>query len=131
MQMEPPKVLIIEDNLDNLTLVQLLLERESFQIIAAYDGQSGLKIAKGEKPDLVVLDLDMPVLDGWEVIHTMKADPALAQLPIVVVTAHLLPGERNRVLSLGCDGYVSKPYKVQELLGEIRRVLSARSQSDK
>lgn len=117
-------ILIVEDNFDNLTLVRLLLEREGYRVLQAYDGVQGLAVARREQPDLIALDLDMPVMDGWEFIRQAKADTALATIPIVVVTAHLLPGERGLVIKAGCAGYVSKPFKVKEFIGEIERCLA-------
>jgi CheY-like chemotaxis protein len=117
------KILIVEDNFDNMTLVQLLLEREGYQVLLANDGQEGLETARQDPPDLIALDLDMPVMDGWEFIREAKADAHLQEIPVVVVTAHLLPGERNRVLKAGCAGYVSKPFKVKDLVSEIQRCL--------
>lgn len=118
-----PKILIVEDNFDNLTLVRLLLEREGYQVITASDGAVGLELACSERPDLIALDLDMPVMDGWEFLRYAKSDPDIQSIPIVVVTAHLLPGERNRVLDAGGSGYVSKPFKVKELINEIQKNL--------
>jgi two-component system, cell cycle response regulator DivK len=118
------KILIVEDNFDNMNLVRLLLEREGYQVLQANDGLEGLDVARNNCPDLIALDLDMPVMDGWEFIHQAKADLALQSIPIVVVTAHLLPGDRNRVIEAGCSGYVSKPFKVKDLIGEIQRYLS-------
>ena len=118
-----PKILIVEDNFDNLTLVRLLLEREGYQVLVALDGEEGLNLARSEKPDLIALDLDMPIMDGWELMSQAKSDPDLQDIPIVVVTAHLMPGERNRVLKAGGAGYVSKPFKVRELVSEIQKCL--------
>ena len=120
-----PKILIVEDNFDNLTLVRLLLEKEGYDVVVAFNGSEGLKMACSEKPDLIALDLDMPVMDGWDFLRQAKSDPDLQDIPIVVVTAHLLPGERNRVLKAGGAGYVSKPFKVRELANEIQRCLQA------
>ena len=116
-------ILIVEDNFDNLTLVRILLEREGYQVITAFDGEEGLKVARREKPDLIALDLDMPVMDGWELLRQAKGDPDIQDIPIVVVTAHLMPGERNRVIEAGGVGYVSKPFKVRELANEIQKAL--------
>ena len=118
-----PKILIVEDNFDNLTLVRLLLEREGHKVLVAFDGEEGLDLACSERPDLIVLDLDMPVMDGWELLGKAKSDPDIQNIPVVVVTAHLMPGERNRVIKAGGAGYVSKPFKVGELVGEIQRCL--------
>lgn len=117
------KILIVEDNFDNMALVRLLMEREGFDVLSANDGKEGLEVANRDNPDLIALDLDMPVMDGWEFIRKAKADPEIREIPIVVVTAHLLPGERSRVLDEGCAGYVSKPFKVKELVDEVQRCL--------
>ena len=120
-----PKILIVEDNFDNLTLVRLLLEREGYQVVVALDGGKGLDLVRSEKPDLIALDLDMPVMDGWELMRKVKTDPDMQDIPIVVVTAHLMPGERSRVLKAGGAGYVSKPFKVRDLVNEIQKCLQA------
>jgi len=120
-----PKILIVEDNFDNLTLVRLLLEKDGYQVVFALNGKEGLDLARSEKPDLIALDLDMPVIDGWQFLSQAKGDPDIQDIPIVVVTAHLLPGERNRVLQAGADGYVSKPFRVDDLANEILRHLAA------
>ena len=119
------KILIVEDNFDNLTLVRLLLEREGYQVVVSFDGREGLELARAEKPDLIALDLDMPILDGWEFLRQAKSDPDIQDIPVVVVTAHLMPGERNRVIEAGGAGYVSKPFKVNVLVEEIQRCLPA------
>jgi CheY-like chemotaxis protein len=118
------KILIIEDNFDNMTLIRMLLEQEGFQIQLARDGKEGFEAAIREKPDLIALDLGMPVMDGWEFIRKAKSTPDIQEIPIVVVTAILLPGERHKVLDAGCAGYVSKPFPVHELIGEIQRCLA-------
>lgn len=120
-----PKILIVEDNFDNLTLARLLLEREGYQVVMALDGEEGLNLSRSEKPDLIVLDLDIPIVDGWELLRRAKSDPDIQNIPVVVVTAHLMPGERNRVLKAGGAGYVSKPFKVRELVNEIEKCLPA------
>ena len=117
------KILIVEDNFDNMNLIRLLLERDDFEVYTAVDGRIGLSVAREAPPDLILLDLDMPIMDGWTFIREAKRDPALQEVPIVIVTAHLLPGERNRVLEAGCAGYVSKPFRVNELMSEIQRCL--------
>ena len=117
------KILIVEDNFDNLMLIRLLLEREGYQVISAFDGKAGYELACQEKPDLIALDLAMPVMDGWEFLKLVKADQDLRDIPVVVVTAHLLPVERHRALQAGGVGYVSKPFSVQHLVGEIKKHL--------
>ena len=119
------KILLVEDNFDNLNLVQMVLEREGYQVLQANDGLEGLRIARENTPDLIALDLAMPTMDGWEFLREAKADDSLKDIPVVVVTAYLLPGERSRVIDAGCAGYVSKPFKVKELISEIQRCLEA------
>jgi two-component system cell cycle response regulator DivK len=121
--MDNTKILIVEDNYDNSQLVQLLLKRENFEALSAVNGKEGLDVARSEQPDLIVLDLDMPVLSGWDMLKQLKDDPAIRDIRVVVVTAHLLPGERERALEAGANGYVSKPFTVSELIGEIRKCL--------
>ena len=118
--MDKPKILIVEDNFDNSQLVQLLLKREKYDVLAAVNGEEGLELARNEHPALIVLDLDMPVMSGWDMLKKLKADPDIRNIRIVVVTAHLLPGERDRVVGAGADGYVSKPFTVKELVNEIK-----------
>lgn len=117
------KILIVEDNFDNLTLVRLLLEREGYQVISAFNGEAGYQLACQEKPDLIALDLDMPVMDGWGFLKLVKSDADICNIPVIVVTAHLLPGERHRVIEAGGAGYVSKPFKVLHLVNEIKKNL--------
>jgi len=116
-------VLIIEDDLDNSQLMRLLLEVEDFEVLSAIDGEQGLKIAQQHQPDLIILDLDMPILDGWGVIEALKQVDQTKEIPIIVVTAHLMPHEREKVLAAGGSGYVSKPFKVRELVAEIKACL--------
>ena len=122
--MKTPKILIVEDNFDNSQLVQLLLEREKFEVLSAINGKEGLAVARKEHPDLIVLDLDMPVMSGWDMLQQLKADPAIRDTRIVVVTAHLLPGERDRAVEANADGFVSKPFTVNELVSEIKGCLN-------
>jgi two-component system cell cycle response regulator DivK len=121
--MKTSKILIVEDNFDNSQLVQLLLEREKFEVFAAVNGKEGLEVARREHPDLIVLDLDMPVLSGWDMLKQLKDDPAIRDTRVVVVTAHLLPGERDKAVATGAEGYVSKPFTVHELISEIKGCL--------
>ena len=120
------RILIIEDNVDNMSLMRILMERENYQVITAYDGRDGLQVIREQHPDLILLDLDMPVVDGWGVIDQVKADPALQNIPIVVVSAHFLPGDDRRVFEAGCAAFVAKPFKILDLMDEIRRVLDLR-----
>ncbi|MBC8332916.1 MAG: response regulator [Anaerolineae bacterium] len=121
--MSGKRVLIIEDDLDNTTLLRIVLEREQYEVICAQDGQDGMAAARASRPDLIVLDLDMPRLNGWDVLKQLKNDQKMEPIPIVVVTAHLMKDERNKVFAAGGAGYVQKPFGIQELVGEIQRLL--------
>jgi two-component system cell cycle response regulator DivK len=121
--MRKAKIIVVEDNIDNQNLLRLLLEREGFQVATAINGREGLEMIRQEQPELIVLDLSMPIVDGWELIKHVKADPKIGSIPIVVVTAYLQPGEKIRVFEAGCNGYVFKPFKVSDLMDEIERCL--------
>jgi len=123
--MAKPHILIVEDDLDNTALVRLLLERRGYSVASAHNGEQGLKVLRARRPDLIVLDLDMPVMDGWGMLSRMQVERATAGIPIIVVTAHLLPDERESVSQAGGSGYVLKPFRAEDLLGEIERVLNA------
>ena len=103
------RVLIIEDNKANLELVEYLLKASGYATLTARDGEEGVRVARKEHPDLIICDLQMPVMDGYEVVRLLKKDPLLGQIPIIAVTAFSMPGDRNNVLAQGFDGYVSKP----------------------
>ena len=118
-----PKIQIVEDNIDNLALIQLVMERQGYQVVSALNGEQGLKLAYNEKPDLIALDLAMPVMDGWEFLRRAKNDPEINDIPVVVVTAYLLPEERHRVIEAGGCGYVSKPFELINLVNEIQKCL--------
>ncbi len=123
--MAKPHILIVEDDPDNTALVRLLLERRGYSVASAHNGEQGLKVLRARRPDLIVLDLDMPVMDGWGMLSRMQVERATAGIPIIVVTAHLLPDERESVSQAGGSGYVLKPFRAEDLLGEIERVLNA------
>ncbi len=117
------RILVVEDDFDNTTLVRLVLERESFDVLTADNGEIGIKVTYKERPNLIVLDLDMPVMDGWQMIDKLKEDKRTREIPIVVVTAHLFHDERFKAFDAGCDGYVLKPFQVGDLIAEIKRCL--------
>jgi CheY-like chemotaxis protein len=107
------KVLLVEDNQDNQDLMRFLLERNGYEVVTANNGRLALDVARSENPDVVLMDLTMPEMDGWEAAAAMKEDPALAHIPLVAVTAHTLPGDRRKTLGAGFDNYISKPINVK------------------
>ena len=120
----PKRILIIEDDRHIAEGLQLNLKLKGYQVSIAPDGPTGLQDWKTLQPDLIVLDLDMPVMSGWDMLQQLKADPAIRDTRVVVVTAHLLPGERDRAVEANADGFVSKPFTVNELVSEIKGCLN-------
>ena len=120
--MFPTRILVIEDNEDNLTLIRLLLEHANYEVLAATEGVTGLDIASKEQPDIILLDLAMPEMDGWEVARELKANILTKKIPIIAVTAHSLPKDRERAIKAGCDAIIGKPFSVAKLIGEIENL---------
>jgi CheY-like chemotaxis protein len=110
--MTPPRILIVEDNVDNYELVRFLLERAGYQVLFAATGLEGIEVARREQPDLILMDLSMPEMDGWDATKRLKADILTSHIPILALTAHTLPGDRKRAIDAGCNGYISKPINV-------------------
>jgi CheY-like chemotaxis protein len=103
------KVLVIEDNEQNLYLVRFILERNGYEVFAAMDGRSGIELADSLKPDLILLDIQLPVMDGYTVARNLRLNPALADTPIVAVTSYAMAGDREKTIAAGCNGYIEKP----------------------
>ncbi len=118
-----PKILYVEDNEDNAVLVKTWLEVRSFEVVLAADGEQGIAAAKKEKPDLILMDMAMPVLDGWEATTALKADSSTQHIPIIGISAHAMLGDREKALKIGCDDYLTKPVKLAELMRCIDRAL--------
>lgn len=117
--MSAPLILYIEDNISNLELVKRVLEIEGFEIMAAYDGQEGLELVTHRTPDLILMDINLPEMDGYEVTGKMRQVPALQHTPIVALTANIMRGERQKSLNAGCDGYIPKPIDIDQLPKQI------------
>ena len=118
------KILLVEDNEMNRDMLSRRLERKGYQVVIAVDGQSGVELAGAELPDLVLMDMSLPVLDGWEATRRLKADPATAHLPVIALTAHAMSGDRERAIAAGCDDYDTKPIELVRLLGKIETLLA-------
>lgn len=116
----PARILVIEDNRENLELMTYLLDASGFLTLTAADGVEGLKVLRRELPDLILCDLQMPRMDGYEVAREIRGDPRLAKLPLVAVTAYAMRGDRDRVLKAGFDGYISKPIVPEEFVSQIQ-----------
>jgi len=124
--MKACRILLVEDNPDNFELIRFLLEREGYQVLEARDGSQGLRMARSERPDLVLMDLSLPQVDGWSAATQLKADPQTAGIPLVAITAHTLPGDRKRALESGFDGYISKPINVTSLNETVKEALEGK-----
>jgi CheY-like chemotaxis protein len=118
-----PKILYVEDNEDNVYMLSRRLQRQGFEVLVAPDGEQGVAIARREHPDLIVMDLNMPVLDGWEATRRLKATPDTRAIPIIALSAHAMTGDRERALEAGCDEYDTKPVRIVSLLAKIRTLL--------
>ena len=121
------KVLYVEDNEDNVYMLKMRLELlEDFEVVTAEDGEKGCAMALSERPDIILMDLEMPVVDGWEATRRLKEDPQTRDIPIIALSAHALAGEREKALGAGCDEFDTKPIEFERLVATLRRVLAAR-----
>ena len=118
------KILIVEDNEMNRDMLSRRLERKGFDVVMAEDGKVGVDMSKSETPDLILMDLSLPVMDGWEATSTIKADDETRNIPIIVLTAHAMAGDREKALDAGADEYDTKPIEFKRLLGKINDFLS-------
>lgn len=120
-----PRVLLVEDVEDNRELARELLEAAGFEVVEAADGLEALQRVSESQVDLILLDLALPVIDGWETLRRLKADQAHAGIPVVALTAHAMAGDRERALGAGCTGYIPKPITVATFANEVRSYLKA------
>jgi two-component system cell cycle response regulator DivK len=124
--MDPKIILCIEDNLENRLLVRRVLEVEGYQVIEADSGNTGLQKAETMAPDLVLMDINLPEIDGYELTRRLKQMPHLAGVPVVAMTANVMKGDREKTLAAGCDGYIQKPIDVDQLPLQVARFLQAK-----
>jgi two-component system, cell cycle response regulator DivK len=120
------RILLVEDNSDNLMLVQDFIEALGYQVVIAPDGQAGVQFATSEKPDLILLDMSLPVMDGWHAARQIKDNATTSTIPIIALTAHAMLGDRERALEAGCDDYLSKPIDFVALRQKITALLRVR-----
>ena len=117
------RILVVEDTEDNRRIVRDLLSSAGYDILEATDGEAGVAMARTHRPDLVLMDIQLPVIDGYEATRRIKADPALAHIPILAVTSYALSGDEAKTRAAGCDGYIAKPFSPRELLGKVRGLI--------
>jgi CheY-like chemotaxis protein len=119
------KILYVEDNDDNVYMLKSRLERKGFSVLVARDGAEGIAMAVDHKPALILMDLSLPVINGWEATRQLKARPDTRHIPIIVITAHAMEGDRESALATGCDDFDTKPVQFPRLLGKIQNLLPA------
>lgn len=117
------KILYVEDNEDNVYVVKNRLTRAGFAVLIATDGAQGVAVAAAEQPHLILMDLSLPVIDGWEATRQLKAAPETRHIPVIALTAHAMAGDREKALAAGCDDFDTKPVEISRLLEKIRALL--------
>ena len=121
-----PKILLVEDNEMNRDMLSRRLQRKGYEVVLALDGQSGVEMSQTQAPDLVLMDMSLPVLDGWEATRRLKTDASTRHIPIIALTAHAMSSDREKALEAGCDDYDTKPVELPRLLAKIEALLRAR-----
>ena len=124
-----PKILLVEDNELNRDMLSRRLARKGYEVVLAPDGGQGVAMAKSHAPDLILMDMSLPVLDGWEATRQVKADDATRGIPVIALTAHAMAGDQDKALDAGCDDYDTKPVELERLLGKIQALLAKKASS--
>jgi CheY-like chemotaxis protein len=119
------KILLVEDNEMNRDMLSRRLERKGYTIVVALDGQEGLSLAESERPDLILMDMSLPVVDGWEATRRLKAADATSRIPVIALTAHAFSDDRDKALAAGCDDFDTKPIELPRLLEKMERLLGS------
>jgi CheY-like chemotaxis protein len=122
-----PKILVVEDNEENRDSLSRRLQRRGFTVLTAEDGRIGVQVADAEIPDLVLMDMNMPEVDGWEATRQIKASPKLAGIPVIALTAHAMSGDRDRAIEAGCTDYHTKPIEFAKLIAQIEAILARKA----
>jgi two-component system cell cycle response regulator DivK len=117
------KILLVEDNEMNSDMLSRRLVRNGYEVVTAVDGQQGTEMALSERPDLILMDMSLPVIDGWEATRRVKVNDATRRIPVIALTAHAMAGDREKAMEAGCDDYDTKPIELSRLLGKIAALL--------
>ena len=121
------RILLVEDNEMNRDMLSRRLVRNGYEVVIAIDGQQGVDMALSERPDLILMDMSLPVIDGWEATRRVKANDATRQIPVIALTAHAMAGDREKAMEVGCEDYDTKPVEITRLLGKIAALLKPRA----
>jgi two-component system, cell cycle response regulator DivK len=124
------KILIVEDNEMNRDMLSRRLIRNGYEVVLAFDGAEGVEKAGSENPDIILMDMSLPIIDGWEATRRVKANPATSRIPVIALTAHAMSGDRDKTIAAGCDDYDTKPIELPRLLGKIQAQLQKVKESD-
>jgi two-component system cell cycle response regulator DivK len=124
------RVLLVEDNYDNFEMVRFLLERADYAVVGARNGREAVTAAREHKPDVILMDLSLPEMDGWEAAREIKNDPTIAGIPLIALTAHTLPGDRQKAMEAGFDNYISKPINVPAFYDIVNAVFTGKSEKN-
>lgn len=130
MPSAPKTVLLVEDNEDNRIVYSTILRHFGYRVMEALNGEEGIATARTERPDLILMDISIPIIDGWEATQVLKHDPETRQIPIIALTAHALASDRERAMQVGCDGYLAKPCEPRAVVAEVQRFLGHASGQD-
>jgi two-component system cell cycle response regulator DivK len=123
------KILLVEDNEMNRDMLSRRLQRRGYEVLTAVDGESGLAVTRSELPALILMDMSLPGIDGWEATRQLKADPATRAIPVIALTAHAMAGDREKALAVGCDDFDTKPIELDRLLGKIAALLEGKAKT--
>ena len=118
-----PRILLVEDNEMNRDMLSRRLQRKGYEVLIALDGEAGVNMAVSERPDLILMDMSLPTVDGWEATRRIKGLPETASIPVIALTAHVMTGDRDKAIEAGCDDYDSKPIEFERLLGKMQALL--------
>lgn len=119
-----PRILLVEDNEMNLDMLSRRLRRRGYEVVIAMDGEAGVTMAASERPDLILMDMSLPMLDGWEATRRLKGIPETATIPVIALTSHAMAGDREKAMGAGCDDYDTKPVDFERLLAKIEALLT-------
>jgi CheY-like chemotaxis protein len=121
-------ILLVEDNQDNRAIYRTMLEFSGYSVIGALTGEDAIRMARENHPDLILMDISIPVMDGWEATRILKGDPATTEIPVVALTAHAMEADRAQAKEVGCDGYLAKPVEPRRVVETVKELLHSRSE---